>query len=218
MGSQVQWAQAVSSAKCIAESEQSKGKPWQVLLAAVVLGSLGLMGSNSSFAAEADTATVGAADTATVGAADAATASAATGPVKCVSNVPDDYKGKVWQIGTDNAFAPFAYVDANGELKGIDVELFAAIAKNQNIKYRMCSDDFSGLLTELNDGKYDGAMAGISFTVKRAQYFDFSKRYYNSAVAVVMPQDMTKVLTSVEAVQDKTVAVKDGTLGMDLAP
>ena len=209
MGSQVQWAQAVSSAKCIAESEQSKGKHWQVLLAAVVLGSLGLMGSNSSFAAEADTATVGAAD--------AATASAATGPVKCVSNVPDDYKGKVWQIGTDNAFAPFAYVDANGELKGIDVELFAAIAKNQNIKYRMCSDDFSGLLTELNDGKYDGAMAGISFTVKRAQYFDFSKRYYNSAVAVVMPQDMTKVLTSVEAVQDKTVAVKDGTLGMDLA-
>ena len=61
MGSQVQWAQAVSSAKCIAESEQSKGKPWQVLLAAVVLGSLGLMGSNSSFAAEADTVTADAA-------------------------------------------------------------------------------------------------------------------------------------------------------------
>lgn len=136
---------------------------------------------------------------------------------KCVSNAPDDYKGKVWQIGTDNAFAPFAFVDAQGGLKGIDVDLLAKIAENAGFKYRMCSQDFAPLLPAVAAGKLDGAMAGISYTVPRAQTLEFSKRYYNSAVAVVAAKSEQSQLTSIQQVIGKTVAVKAGTLGEDIA-
>ena len=136
---------------------------------------------------------------------------------KCVSNVPADYSGKVWQIGTDNAFAPFAFVDFQGELKGIDVDLLAQIAKSAGFYYNMCSQDFASLLPAVAAGKLDGAMAGISYTVPRAQNLEFSKRYYNSAVAVVAAKSEQDQLQSIQQVMGKTVAVKAGTLGEDIA-
>lgn len=156
-----------------------------------------------------------AATTAEASAADGTAAATTAG--KCITNVEAGYTGKIWQLGTDNAFAPFAYVDEKGELKGIDVELFAKVADLEGLKYRMCAEDFAQLLPKVVSGEYDGAMAGISYTVKRAQSLNYSKRYYNSAVAVVMPQESVATLNSLEAVKGKRVAVKDGTLGMELA-
>ncbi len=134
---------------------------------------------------------------------------------KCVTNVPEGYKGKVYEIGTDLSFAPFSFIDNDGLLKGIDVEIFAEVAKAEGIKYRMCADIFDPMLHSVVDGELDGAIAGISYTVNRSKILDYSKRYYNSAVAIVT-MDTKRNIIGYEEIKHKTVAVKKGTLGEEM--
>lgn len=55
-----------------------------------------------------------------------------TGSVQAQSD-----SGKTYVIGTDITFAPFEFEDINGELVGIDMDILAAIAKDQNFKYEI---------------------------------------------------------------------------------
>lgn len=40
-----------------------------------------------------------------------------------------------YDIGTDTTFAPFEFEDVDGKFVGIDMDLLAAIAKDQNFEY-----------------------------------------------------------------------------------
>lgn len=44
---------------------------------------------------------------------------------------------KVWIIGTDTAFKPFEYKDDTGKFVGIDVDILAAVAKDQGFQYEL---------------------------------------------------------------------------------
>ena len=47
----------------------------------------------------------------------------------------EETTGKKWVIATDTAFKPFEYTDDAGEFVGIDVDILAAIAKDQGFEY-----------------------------------------------------------------------------------
>lgn len=42
---------------------------------------------------------------------------------------------KKYVIATDKGFSPFEFQDANGNIVGIDMDILAAIAKDQNFEY-----------------------------------------------------------------------------------
>ena len=42
---------------------------------------------------------------------------------------------KIWVIAADTEFKPFVYRDENNELAGIDVDIIAAVAKDQGFDY-----------------------------------------------------------------------------------
>lgn len=123
--------------------------------------------------------------------------------------------GDKYLIVTDTTFAPFEFQDADGNYVGIDMEILAAIAKDQGFEYELNPVGFNAALIALESGQSDGMIAGMSITDERKNKFDFSDAYYDAEVtmAVIADSDITKY----EDLEGKNVAIKTGTNGADFA-
>ena len=133
----------------------------------------------------------------------------------CWTNHNGRTRERVLNFVTDRGYEPFSYVDEEGELRGIDVDLLKAWAQQDGMTVRICAVNFSDIFKQLKAKQADGAMAGISFTVKRSQYLDFSQSYFAATEAVVA-SDLSGIKT-LEDLKGKTVAVKRGSVGESFA-
>ena len=133
----------------------------------------------------------------------------------CWTNHNGRTRERVLNFVTDRGYEPFSYVDEEGELRGIDVDLLKAWAQQDGMTVRICAVNFSDIFKQLKAKQADGAMAGISFTVKRSQYLDFSQSYFAATEAVVA-SDLSEIKT-LDDLKGKTVAVKRGSVGESFA-
>lgn len=118
-------------------------------------------------------------------------------------------------IATDTTFAPFEYED-NGKMVGIDMDILAAIAKDQNFEYELKTLGFNAALTALESKQVDGVIAGMSITDERNRKYDFSTTYYKAGVTMAV-KNITTNIKSYEDLKGKSVAVKIGTQGAAFA-
>ena len=122
---------------------------------------------------------------------------------------------KKYTIATDTRFLPFEYTEEDGTLVGIDIDLLAAVAKDQGFDYELVPADFDTASQEVLDGTADGIIAGLGITDERKRDFDFSVPYYDCTVCCAV-----KVGSDIESLDDlkgASVAVKDGTMSQDWA-
>ncbi len=96
---------------------------------------------------------------------------------------------KTYQIATDITFAPFEFQDTNGEFVGIDMDLVAAIAKDQGFKYEIKPLGFNAAVQALESKQVDAVIAGMSITDERKQKFDFSDPYFDSGIIMAVSKD-----------------------------
>lgn len=121
-----------------------------------------------------------------------------------------------YAIATDTAFRPFEYTDNSGELVGIDVELLAAIAKDQGFTYSIEPLGFDASIAACQAGMKDGMMAGASITEERkGSGWIFSDGYFNATQSMAVAQGVS--IASFEELKGHSVAVKAGTLSKDYA-
>ena len=66
---------------------------------------------------------------------------------------------KTYIIATDTTFAPFEFTNDKNEFVGIDVDILAAIAKDQGFKYDLQPLGFDAAVAALESGQADGTMA-----------------------------------------------------------
>lgn len=124
--------------------------------------------------------------------------------------------GKTWIIATDTVFKPFEYKNASGEMVGIDVDILAAIAKDQGFEYELRSVGWDASIAACQSGQADGMIAGASITEERiADGWIFSDGYYNCTQTMTVAADST--IKGFEDLKGKTVAVKTGTMGANYA-
>ena len=125
-------------------------------------------------------------------------------------------KGKVWIIATDTAFRPFEYTNEKNKFVGIDVDLLAAIAEDQGFAYDLQSLGWDAGVAAVQVGQADGLIAGATIKQSRIDSgWIFSDGYYNATQTFVVAKDSN--ITKYEDLKGKTVAVKNGTAGMDFA-
>ena len=93
---------------------------------------------------------------------------------------------KTYIIATDTTFAPFEFTNDKNEFVGIDVDILAAIAKDQGFKYDLQSLGFDAAVAALESGQADGTIAGMSITEERQKKYDFSEAYYDSYVCMAV--------------------------------
>ena len=125
-------------------------------------------------------------------------------------------KEKVYQIATDITFAPFEFQDVSGDFVGIDMDLIAAIAKDQGFKYEMKPLGFNAAVQALESKQVDAVIAGMSITEERQKKFDFSEPYFDSGIIMAVDSDNDTV-ASYDDLKGQKVAVKTGTEGASFA-
>lgn len=120
---------------------------------------------------------------------------------------------KTYIIYSDNAFAPFEYLDTEtNKYIGVDMDLMAAIAEDQGIKYEMHNEGFDASMGAVQSGQADAMIAGMTITDERKETFDFSDPYFDDGQVIV-----AKAGTTMEDLKGKTVAAKTSTVGGEYA-
>jgi len=123
---------------------------------------------------------------------------------------------KKYIIATDTTFAPFEFQNAQGQYVGVDIELLAAIAKDQGFAYDLRPLGFSAAVAALESSQADGVIAGMSITEERKLKYDFSAPYYDSGVVMAI-RASDNAINSYADLKGKRVAAKTGTEGATFA-
>ncbi|AFA47061.1 transporter substrate-binding domain-containing protein [Acetobacterium woodii] len=134
----------------------------------------------------------------------------------CSSGTKTSSDTKKYVIATDTTFKPFEYENDKGERVGIDMDLLAAIAKDQGFEYELKAVGFDAALGEVSTGQSDGMIAGMSITDDRKKTFDFSDPYFDSGVVMAVSAS-NNTIKSYEDLRGQKVAVKNGTEGAAFA-
>ena len=125
-----------------------------------------------------------------------------------------------YAFATDTDFRPFAYieksVDENGTetetLMGIDVEIIAAIAADQNFTYTIEALGWDASIEACKAGQKDGMIAGASITEERkADGWIFSDGYFNAGSQCMAIAQSTPI-KGFEDLRGHSVAVKKNTV------
>lgn len=119
-------------------------------------------------------------------------------------------------VGCDTNFMPFEFKGPDGKYQGFDIDLWAAIAKDLGLEYKLQPMDFNGLIPALQSANIDVAIAGMTIKSKREEVVDFAFPYYDSGLLLMVRAD-EKGISGVEDLGDKVVATKLGTTSADYA-
>ena len=100
---------------------------------------------------------------------------AATAFAACATELPDRIKkaGKL-VAATQPNYPPIAYKDpANNQLMGFDIDLGEALAKELGVKIEWQETAFAQMISSLQTGRVDIALAGMSDIPSRREVVDF---------------------------------------------
>lgn len=94
-------------------------------------------------------------------------------------------KGNYLKVATEAGFAPFEYIE-NGKYVGFDMELIEKIAIKMGYDgVKVKSMDFTAVITSVQRGAHDVAIAGITITPERAEKVEFSDSYWNASQTII---------------------------------
>lgn len=111
-------------------------------------------------------------------------------PVKIESAKLDTAKDQL-VVATSTGFAPFEMVDESGKFYGIDLEIAAGLAEYLGKELVIDDMKFESVVTSVQTGKCDIAMAGLTITPAREAMVTFSDSYYNASQVLIVNEDDT---------------------------
>lgn len=131
-----------------------------------------------------------------------------------------DTSKKQLVVATNTPFSPFEYKEGN-KYCGIDIEIAEMIAQKIDAELVIMDMDFDAILTAVETGKADIAMAGLTYSEKRAEIVNFTDTYYNASQVIVCKDgdttfDACKTPEDVEAIlksfgSDTVIGYQNGT-------
>ncbi len=113
------------------------------------------------------------------------------------SSTPPANTPKVIKMGSDLEGAPMEMYSKDGKPEGFDIDLFAAICKENNWTPQWESASFDGLIPSLQAGKYDAIMSSLTITEERAKSVKFSDPYFLATQYIITKKD-SKVKTEAD--------------------
>ena len=118
----------------------------------------------------------------------------------------------VLHMATNAAFPPYEMISDNGGFEGIDVEIATLIAQKLGLELVVDDMEFGSVITSVQSGKSDIAMAGLTVTEERKQNVDFTESYATGVQVIIVPED-SDIKTVDDLANDKMIGVQDGTTG-----
>ena len=114
------------------------------------------------------------------------------------------------RIGVEGAYPPFSWVEADGQLKGFDIDIALALCKEIGAKCSLVQSDWDGIIPSLLAKKYDAIIASMSITEERKKKVNFTDKYYNTPAKFARKKG-SGIEISKEGLAGKTVGVQRAT-------
>ncbi len=114
-------------------------------------------------------------------------------------------------MATNAAFPPYEMVADDGTFEGIDVDIAGKIAEKLGLELVVDDMDFGSVITSVQSGKSDIAMAGLTVTDERKENVDFSDTYATGVQTVIVPIDSD--IESIDDLQGKLIGCQESTTG-----
>ena len=114
-------------------------------------------------------------------------------------------------VATDATYAPMEYMDENGEIVGIDIDIVNAIAEAAGVEVEFKNYGWEPLFPAVKSGEVDFAVSSITITEDRQKEFDFTDPYFEANQLILVPEDSD--VTSFEDLKDKRVSAQINTTG-----
>ena len=120
-------------------------------------------------------------------------------------------------VGTSPDYAPYEFLDLQGNPVGADIELAKYIAEQLGVELVIEQLQFDAVLAAVAGGAIDVAIAGMDPTPERMSSMAFTDIYYNETVQqILIHKDNADTLKTLEDFAGKKVAAQNGTLQQTL--
>lgn len=114
-------------------------------------------------------------------------------------------------MGTNAEFPPYEYVDDNGKIVGIDAEIAQAVAEKMGYELEIRDMKFDSLITAVQSGNIDFALAGMTVSEERLLSVNFSDTYATGVQVVIVKEGSE--IAGIDDLQGKMIGVQSGTTG-----
>ena len=119
---------------------------------------------------------------------------------------------EVLRIGTEGAYAPFNYTNADGTLGGFDVDIANAICDDMKVTCEIVAQDWDGIIPGLKAGKYDAIVAAMSVTPEREQQVSFTDSYFSNALVFLAKKDSSFNPSNSDDINAHSIAAQRSTI------
>ena len=89
------------------------------------------------------------------------------------------------RIGVEGAYPPFSWKEADGTLKGFDIDFAHEVCKRLGRECVLVEQEWDGMIPALLARKFDTIIASMSITEERKKKVDFTVKYYNTPAKLV---------------------------------
>lgn len=115
------------------------------------------------------------------------------------------------RVATEGTYPPWSFKDAQGQLKGWDVDVANALCEKMAMRCEIVAQDWDGIIPGLLAQKYDAIVASMAMTEQRRQRVDFTNKYKNTVSRFVAKKG-TPSDVSPAALKGKTIGVQRGSI------
>ncbi len=124
----------------------------------------------------------------------------------------------VVRLGTEGAYAPWNFINDDGEVDGFERELGDELCIRAELTCEWVTNEWDSIIPNLVSGNYDVIMAGMSITEERDEVIDFSENYSqpdpSSFLAMSADVDLATGVIAAQSgtIQASYIASTDATL------
>jgi ABC-type amino acid transport substrate-binding protein len=122
----------------------------------------------------------------------------------------------ILQIGTYFVNPPFEYLEKGVEV-GFEVDLMHEIAQRLALKPVFANTHWEAILKEMQDGRYDCIVGGITITPERERMLAWSVPYMTTTLSLVVNSARTPAIQNLADLKDASVGVQSATTDYDVA-
>lgn len=115
---------------------------------------------------------------------------------------------QILKIGIDNEYEPYTYIDENGELTGIDIDLAKEACRRLGRRPEFMPVKWDSKKESLKAGDIDCIWSCLSMTGRENEY-SWAGPYMNSRIVIVV--DRNSDIDTISDLKNKRVAVMTGT-------
>lgn len=118
-------------------------------------------------------------------------------------------------MGTSADYPPFEFhkmIDGKDQIVGFEVDFAKEIAADMGVELEVKDMDFKAVVTSVETGLVDMALAAFNPTEERAKVVDFSDVFFNAQFTVLVRADQAGEFMTEEDLNGKIIGVQTGSI------